>query len=346
MNLIERLLEEFGIHATLAYARARTARNYIGPVLFPQNDVLELTFEYWKTANQAPVMANFQAFGAEAEIASREGAEKIRGEIPPIKRKINLDERYLLALRKEGLGDFDLVSNQLFNDLDRMVDSFWARAEKTRMDAIAYGQIALAENGVKMTVDYGVDADTQQETLLSTAKWNDYDDSTPLDDMQGWADQVVDNCGVRPTRVITSGTIVSHLCKNEQIRQAIWGTTVGTAMPVNINSMNTLLASMDLPTIVSYDLLAREQAANGAYSSVRLFPQDKFVMLPPDTLGESLVGPTGESLLNQKIDVTELAGLFASVVFEDEPPAVWTKVAGTFIPTFPLVDCIFQATVI
>jgi hypothetical protein len=45
-------------------------------------------------------MASIQAYGAEAQIASRKGATKITGEIPPIKRKIPLDERELLALHQ------------------------------------------------------------------------------------------------------------------------------------------------------------------------------------------------------------------------------------------------------
>ena len=84
---VNELIKEFSRKRTLAYARARQPRNYVGPTLFPVQSVNELTFDYWKSQNLLPVMASVQAYGAEAQIASRDGAEKISGEIPPIKRK-------------------------------------------------------------------------------------------------------------------------------------------------------------------------------------------------------------------------------------------------------------------
>lgn len=341
---LKQLLEEFSRKRVLAYARARIPRNYLGPTLFPVQTGNELTFEYWKDQNLLPVMANIQAFGAEAQVASRDGATKVSGEIPPIKRKIHLDERFLLALKREGAGDNDAVIAKLYNDLDNMIDSCFARIEKMRMDAISTGQIVLAENGVVMTVDYGVPAGLK-ETLLGNDLWSASTTCAPIDDIIGWSDLVVDSCGIKPERALTSNTVVANLLKSTQVRQMLYGDN-GTTRAVTLEDVNGLMAQMKLPQIATYDLKVRVQAEDGTYTTMRFFPSNKFVLLPDGVTGQTLMGPTAEALLDGQVEAKEVGGIYARVDALDEPPAVWTKASCTSIPTFPLADGVFQAQVI
>jgi len=338
------VLKEFSRKATLAYARARQPRNYVGPTLFPANPVNELTFEYFKDLNRLPVMASVQAFGAEAQIASREGFEKVSGEIPTIKRKIPLRGRELVALRREGAGDAELVRNQLYNDLDNMVDAVNARIEQMRMDAVAYGKLELNENGVVMTVDYGVPA-THQVTLSGTDKWSD-PAATPVTDMLEWQSQVRGDTGVELTRALTSNTVVAHLLKNAEVRKLIYGDN-GGSRAVSLNQLNELMETMGLPRIATYDLQVRKQNADGTYTSGRFFPENRFVMLPADPLGETLMGPTEDALLDPEIDTAEVAGIYAAVYKQSQdPPVIYTLASACAIPTFPLADAVFQAVVL
>jgi hypothetical protein len=345
MKVMKQLLDFFDVKTVLSYARAAEPRTYLGPTLFPAANVQDLTFEYFKTLNRLPVMATIQAYGAETPIASREGIEKVRGEIPPIKRKINLNERYLIAIKREGLGDFELVRDKLFSDLDSMIMSVQDRIEALRMEAVSSGKLTISENGVIMTVDYGV-AEDHKDTLETTALWTASDTATPIDNMQEWVQQIVDDTGIKPARALTSNTVVANLLKNEQIRELIHGSE-GATRAVALSQLNNLLTAMDLPTIATYNVKSRVEAANGSLSTVRFFPEDKFVLLPEDPVGETLYGPTAEALLSSAgIPVTETAGLFAQVYGEEDPPALWTKVAATAIPTMPQADAIFIATVI
>lgn len=341
------LLKEFNRKAVLAYARARQPRNYVGASLFPSKTVNELTFEYWKSLNLLPVMASVQAYGAEAQIASRDGATKVMGEIPPIKRKIPLNERELIALKREGAGDVDMVRNQLYNDLDNMIDSVAARIEKMRMDAVSSGQIILNENGVVMTVNYGVPAGQIIDLDPHNDAEGDWDqaDAEPVTMIQAWVNNVIAGCGIRPTRALTSNTVVANMIKNAQIRKMIYGDN-GGSRAVSISQVNDLLASLDLPRIATYDLQVRAQAEDGTITTLRFFPENKFVLLPSDQLGETLMGPTAEALLDNEVDAKETAGIYARVDAIAEPPAVWTKAAATSIPTFPMADAINIATVL
>lgn len=339
------ILKEFSRRATLAYARARQPRTYVGPTLFPLRTVNELTFEYWKDENRLPVMASVQAFGAEAEIASRDGAEKVTGDIPTIKRKIPLNGRALVALRREGAGDIDFVRNTLYNDLDNMIDAVEARVEKMRIDAITTGKIELAENGVIMTVDYGVPAE-HKETLTGDSRWSIHDKATPITDIQEWTDKIVADTGIRPERALTSNTVVANLLKCAEVRQLIYG-DLGGSRAISINQLNALMETMNLPRIATYDEQVRRQKADGTYETLRFFPEDKFVLLPGQPLGETLDGPTEDAMLDADIEATEIAGIYAAVYKQSmDPPVIETKAAACRIPTFPMADSIFIATVL
>jgi hypothetical protein len=341
------LLKEFSRKATLAYARKRQPRQYLGPTLFPVRTEDALTFEYWKNQNILPVMASIQAYGAEAQIASRDGDTKVTGEIPPIKRKINLKEQELIALKRAGAGDVDRVRNQIYNDLDNMIDSVHARVEKMRMDTLAYGQLSINENGVIMSVDYGVPA-TSKETLAASdtagGYWS-YANAEPVTKIQEWTDIVIAACGIRPTRALTTNNVVANMLKNAQVRKMIYGDQ-GAARAVSLTQLNNLLAEMDLPQVATYDLQVRVQNEDGTYITVRFFPSTRFVLLPPDPVGETLMGPTAEALLDAEVEAEETAGIYAIVYEEKEPPGIWTKAAATGIPTFPAANGIFIATVL
>ena len=341
------LLKEFSRKATLAYARARQPREYVGLTLFPVRATNELTFEYWRSQNLLPVMASVQAFGAEAQIASRDGAVKVSGEIPPIKRKINLGERELIALKREGAGDVAMVRDQLYNDLDNMIDSVLARIEAMRMSALATGQIVLNENGLIMTVNYGVPAGNQdalQPQNVAGGQWNQAN-AQPITMIQTWVDAVIAACGVRPTRALTSNTVVANLIRNAQIRTMIYGDQ-GGSRAVSVNQLNDLMQTLNLPRIATYDLQVRTQAEDGTITAGRFFPANRFVLLPPDALGETLMGPTAEALLDVEVDAKSVAGVYAAVTQDTEPPAIWTKAAACAIPTFPQADAVFQAQVL
>ncbi len=344
---MNKLLKEFTRKAVLAYARARQPRKYLGPTLFPEQPTNELTFEYWRSQNRLPVMASVQAFGAEAQIASRDGAAKVSGEIPPIKRKINLDERLLIALKREGAGDIAMVRDQLYNDIDNMVDSVLARIEAMRISALATGQLVLNENGVIVTVNYGVPVGNQAVLPANNVpggQWNQAN-AEPITMIQQWVDAVIAASGTRPTRALTSNTVVAAMLTNAQVRTMIWGDN-GNSRAVSLPQINALLQQLDLPQIATYDEQVRVQNEAGVITTQRFFPANRFVLLPPTPLGETLLGPTAEALLDNEITSEEAPGIYAAIDQYVEPPSIWTKAAACAIPTFPAVDEVFQAQVL
>ena len=108
-----------------------------------------------------------------------------------------------------------------------------------------------------------------------------------------------------------------------------------------------MLAQMELPQIAQYNQKYRIEAAAGTYTTARFLDDSLFLLLPPDPLGETLYGPTAEALMSDAgLSATEISGLYSTVTSDDDPPAIWTKVAATAIPTFSMADAVFIATVL
>lgn len=338
------LLKEFSRKRVLSYARNIAEEGHMGPLFFPVLSTNELSFEYWLDQNLLDVSASVQAFNAEAQIASREGAAKVSGEIPPIKRKIQLDERNMLALKREGAGEVDIVRNELYNDIANMVKSVYTRIEALRMTALALGVINLNENGINLAVNYGV-PNAHQTTLGGGDRWSEAGNRDIIGNIQTWTDTIEDNTGIRPTRALTSSVVRNLMLSDQTIRDMIWGPT-NDNRPVTMNEINALLGTMDLPQIAEYNKRFRTQAEDGTFTTNRFFPANMFVLLPPDKLGDTLMGPTAEALLDDEVEAKNMSGIYASVYHEGEPPIIWTKAAATSLPTFPGADQVFQAQVI
>ena len=120
----------------------------------------------------------------------------------------------------------------------------------------------------------------------------------------------------------------------------------GGSRAISLSHLNEILRTMDLPQISTYDVRVRAQKEDGSYETMRFWPENKLVLMPEGKLGDTLVGPTEESMLDVEVDAKEMAGVYAAVYQEMEPPMLWTKAALSSIPTFPMADSVFQATVI
>ncbi len=348
---MNKVLEMFNARQMLAYVRARQPRQYIGELLFPRQTIDDIDFKYFKGAQNLPVMASVQTFDAEASIADRDGLSYVEGSLPPIKRKIRIGERELIKLNapRQGSDEVDQAIRAIYNDTDNMIEAVNARIEWMRMQALCTGLISLNENGVVLTVDYGVPAGNK-ETLSGTALWSALTTADPISDMLRWQQYLIDTYGVAPARSLTSMKNLGYLLQNQKIRELVHGKATGTAVPPAITrqQLDQLLQAEGLPPIVAYDVQVRSQANDGTKTNVRLFPQNMFIMMPDGKLGDTLFGPTAESLRmvsSGVITMAEASGIIAEVYEQQDPPGHWTKASAIALPTFPWAEYVFQGTV-
>ncbi|AJW76993.1 major capsid protein [Marinitoga sp. 1155] len=339
MKTISNLLES---KTFLNYMLNRPNRKFLGDVIFPRKKIDSLSFEWVKGANNLPVMAKVQPFGAEAAIMGRDGISTVSGKIPVIKIKRSLDEEEYIKLKsfqKRGYDIPESVIRKIFDDVTAVFDSVENKIEYLRMQALCKGKLDFANDGLVYTVDYLMP--TENMPTVATL-WSDTTNSDPENDIYTWVSMVIEKGGAQPTKAVTSLKVVNYLLRNVNLRKAIFG--VNSDRLLDLRTLNSYFTSKGLPAITHYDLQARQLDG----TQVRFFDENKFVLLPGNGLaGDTLVGPTAEALAEDAgKKMKQLKGITVVQWETTEPVSLWTKAAAAQIPSMPYADYTVSATVI
>ncbi|WPC40628.1 major capsid protein [Clostridium sp. JS66] len=336
-----RVEELFSPQAILNYVKNREQTPMLGDILFPETKIEGLDFKIIKGANNLPVSASIHGFDTETEIGSRDGVSYSVEELALIKRKIKMDEKLIIQLNfPRSTQEETQAINQIYNDVDNMVNSVKTRIEAMRMEVITTGKLNINENGVKTSIDYGT-----PKVQQSTTDWTSTD-AKILEDIYNWTDKVVQNVGCTPTRAVTSKSVLNLLLTNMAIRKAVFGINADRLLTKDM--LNQLLSSMDLPEVATYDSQYRTQGNDGKYVVKRYFEDGKFVLLPDGKLGDTIYGLTAEEIeLRGKSDtkIESFGNIVAEIYSTKDPVARWTKAVATCLPSFPYADQIYIAKV-
>ncbi|MGP1567972.1 MAG: major capsid protein [Peptoanaerobacter stomatis] len=336
--------ELFGMSVIRDYLRQRQYKPFLGEILFPEIKIQDIDFAFIKGANNMPVTASIHSFDTQTQISSRTTVDYVKERLALIKKKIKMGEELLIKLNTpRTTAEFEKAKEMVFNDIDMMVMAVKARIEAMRMEALTTGKIVVNENGANISIDYGVPS-TNIKTQAGTSVWT-HQDSDPLKDMLDWADSLVINCGVRPTRALTSGAILSTLLNHGKVKRDMFGST--TKM-ISKKELNDFLESHDLPTIATYDERYKVQNTNGTYITKRYFDENKFVMMPEYELGETVYGLTPEEVeLQGKSgqEISESEKVTVQIYATQDPVGRWTKAVATCLPSFPVASEVLIAKV-
>ncbi|QWU17388.1 Phage major capsid protein E [Paenibacillus sophorae] len=344
----------------LVYSRnLETSNDYLHPLLFPPRETAELTVDVIQEESpRLPVMAKIAELGTEVEYASREGLKGTRIEIPKIQLGRYMDER-LVRLALQASQSYGLRSeeqnqlrNRQLNDAQFAVDSIRARREWVALTSVWSGGVNYVEGDVRVTVDFGYTTE-QKPVLAGTDKWDDIENSTPLDDIQTWVDAWRAK-GIRLRRALTSQKIITLLRRNLSIRKQYHGDPSGSAQPPSLTNgqLQSVFDEMEFPAIVAYDTQARteDRALTGgklSFTTVRMVPENRFILLPEGPLGNYLWAKTTEEMMAE-IEA-EQTGDMGIYVFRDvtkNPIRVRTAGVALNFPAFAWADSVVSATVI
>jgi|GEM_PF-317542 len=357
----ERVLEALNPRTVLFYARdlgtlgEQLDRAWqVATELFPVQLVDGLTYEYWIGEQKRTIMATLSAYDTEASIASRQApGPRYTGDMPKISRKIRLGEKERILQERIRANAAlptevrEFVDRQ-YDDITLMRNAVLARIVKFIMDAVTtMGSISISENGVILTVNFNIPA-ANRETLATP--WSD-NTANPYDDEKRWIETMEDTYGFTPTRALTSSKVVRNMLKNDKVRELVLGRNFSGQQQrqPTLEEFNQWRQAVGLPRIATLDSRVESEGNDGTLTTTRLFPEDKYVLLPPEPLGNLLMGPTVEALdqvANGTINFSEARGIWAGQYKEIDPPTTWTKAAAIAFPTFPGADRIFLADVL
>lgn len=339
----------------LVYSRnLATPNTYLHELLFPARQTSELTVDVIKEASRLPVMAQIAELGTEVEYGSREGMTGSRVSIPKIQRGRAMDEKLVRMILQGSLrsDEYAEVRRTQFNDADYIVDGIKARKEWIAMQMITTGQLTYAEGGVQFSVNFEY-ASEQKPVLSGTDLWSDTENSTPIQDIQTWMDTMADK-GIELTRAFASRQIIAYLLQNKSIRLQFFGNPSGTANPPQLNKaqLDSVFETLGLPKIVRYDTQTRVEnraLVNGkpSFTTMRMAPQNRFVMLPDGKLGDYLWAETTEEMISDiEAEATDSNGIFVFRKVNEHPIRIQTIGVNLAFPAFAFSDSVVSATVI
>lgn len=327
-----RIEEVFNTNELINYFKTRTVTPMLGEALFPERKIQDIEFDMILGTGGLPVTAQVHAYDTKTQLASREAIEKGVASLALIKRQIKIAEKEIIKIQNPRTdAELAFVLSQLYNDSEKMVEAVKVRVEAMRMEALSSGKIKIEENGIKVTIDYGVPAGNKKPF-----NWSNVATSKPLDDLETLASAVETECGSRPTRALTSRKIAKTICANESVRAAING--VNSDKIVTLAQLNELLVQCELPTIITYEGKYKVEGAKG-YTTNRYFPENVISMFGDSTLGETIYGLTAEEVKligDGKMEEASMVGnIFVGTYTSIDPVGENTKAAATALPSFP-----------
>lgn len=320
--------------------------------LFPDEKTDNLVARWQTIASeyQIPEMAHFHAFDTEAEKAVRVPIDIHNIEKGLIKRKINESER-MRELLHSGVYQEDALYNYVLQDGIMLQRQVVARTRVAENELLSTGKITIKENGLDLTVDYGVPA--ANTTLTLTV--ND------TSDVPGQIEAIIDkatNVGVTITGMITSKQVLTKLRTNKSIQTAINGNLAQGTLVRRAALEAFLSDEFGINQIILNDQIYRDAVKvgkNGRPTGVtkRYFPQNKITFFgianDMNRLGVGLWGDppeiTGTQGLTNAAAGSESPYIYTSQWMEQDPSELWTKASALFMPVLFDPNSLWIATV-
>lgn len=336
--------------------RERNENRFVLSQFLPDNNIGDISYRVTRGQLQDEAAAPVRNWDTPAPIGSRQGAERIMGELPPISKKIPVTEEQRIRQRmlERGSNDASELVAAIFADAANMARAVLARVEMFRGEALFTGSIVINENGVKQSIPMGrsTSHNVAANTLTGPDLFSAHTTANPIEFLIGLCQTYNDDNGFDPGLILANKSIVRHLLFSDEVR-AYLGTNVAAAAVagapaiVTNAALSAVLEAFELPPIVQYDVIVRDLNGN----RTRVTPSDQILLLPPaeEALGATFFGTTAESLElveAQEIAGDEAPGLVAVVDKTSDPVSTWTKVAGIALPVVMNPDYTLAAKVL
>lgn len=296
---------------------------------------------YWESVAaeyQVPLMAEFHGFDTEAKQTFRIPVDTHSIEKGLIKVKINQSER-MRALLRSGVQN-DQMYDYVINDGIRLAEQVITRTKVAKNELLATGQVTIKENGLDLTVDYGVPAAQKNLTLDFGAGA-----STPLDEQIETMVQTALSNGNILNGFMTSRAVLNKLRKSGNIQKAINGNSM-VGQLVSQADLRAYLSeeyglNMIVTNDVTYGIPGAEVSGRPHVTAKRYFPENGITFFATPNggakLGDGLWGDppetdAGVEINNQVTGSSESPYVYITQWSEHDPAVLWTKASTLFMP--------------
>lgn len=315
-----------------------------------QTDNLVATYYTIASEYSIPQIAQFHAFDVPAQKSIPAPISTANVEKGLIKVKRSTTE-LLRQLMGNGVRDEEQLYREVVNQAASLSDAVVDRAKVARAEVLATGLMTINENGINVTVDYGVPVENRSLTI-DVGNGADTDLPTQIQ-------TIVDNAadaGVTLTGILTSRRVLSKIRQNEAVQRMINGVNmVGSS--VSNTAVNSWFADeYGIQSIItndqSYSLPYTQNATGDVVThSARYFPNNVITFYGTVNgmrLGSSLWGVPPEEEIGAYYNVggsSQSPYVYVTQWAEADPAVLWTKASALYIPVLFSPDSLRIATV-
>lgn len=316
-------------------------------VLFPEKKQLGLKLEFMKGRGGAPIKLTAHALDVTTKRVAIPAAKSISHEMPFFKNEqlISEQKRQELLLINPAMTEMvDSAVASIVGDFAAMPAGAEVNADVMMGQVLSTGTVVIAENDIALTFDYGLES-TQKETLLTTAKWSDLTNSTPLADIVRWRDAVQTKTGEAPSAAILTRKTFNYMKNNVAIKAVLLAAKKSTSD----KSLKELIFDETNIVVEVYN----EMYTNADRSVTAVFPDEIITLLPAGNVGYMMYGTTPEEVDAMdagtvKKDVVQCGdanGISVFVRAIEDPVTKACRASAIMLPSGENLHKIFIATV-
>jgi len=293
---------------------------YMTNALLPVNPTYDINFDFGVTEAALPPAASFRSFNSESDVGSIDNAERRAGKLPPISRRLHVDEYTQLSLYNAGQEQI----GQKFEDYAiRIAQAIALRFVLAQAQALQTGAVTIAERELSFTVDFARKAGN---SATASVPWSTVATADPLTDLEGLRAAFGKAFG----RVVISRQAMGYLQSNVNVIKLSLGR--GTDLPsrISVEDVQAVFRDFQLGQIV----VNEEVVTNSSGVEVPLFAADKVLILPSSgAVGRTDVGVTAPSTRTDTgIAQTQRPGLFSGALESDDPSGYDVLVEAIGLP--------------
>jgi hypothetical protein len=287
--------------------------------LFPVNETYDINFDFNITEAALPAAASFRSFNTHSDVGVLGSTERSSGKLPPISRRLHVDEHQQLIMFNAGGDAIGLEFERYATSIAQSIASRFVLAQR---DALVTGKVLISERDLSFEVDFKRKAGL---TVNAGTAW-----SNAAADVIGELEALRTVLGRSIGRIVISRQTMNYLQLNTAIRQQALGRGADLTARISADDVRSVFSAYDLGNLVINEDVITDQTG----AVVPLFAADKVIILPAGgPVGRTALGVTAESLRTDTgIAAQERPGVFAGALESDDPSGYDVLVSAIGLP--------------